>query len=126
MTWGDFKEDLIDRKILWEVPRPSDLEKKIPPKARKMIQRQDRDAIRNEIREHWMNFCTESVLDNYDANMIAEQVGLAAQHETDDFDSIVFDYSKGKADRICMRQYISLIAFNQQDLHRPWEEDDHE
>ena len=70
-----------------------------------------------------MVICSDDMLENYNAELIADQVGLAAERETDDFDMIIEKYADGKGDRILMRQYISLMAFSDEDINRPWDMD---
>ena len=121
MGWEDFKQKLKDQRILWDLPRRNPLSKRLPSKGRKMIDRQDNQEIIKEIRSHWMTICSDDVIENYHAELIADQVGLIAERETDDFDTIIETHANGKGDRVLLRQYISLMAFKDEDIERPWE-----
>lgn len=124
MSWEEFKHHLRDNNILWGLPKPVDLGKKLPSEGRKRIDRQDNRSIRAEIQDHWMTECNDEVIEGYRTELIAEKVGLMAQRETDDFDNIIEKFADTKGDRINMRIYISLLAFDKSDLRRPWEQEE--
>jgi hypothetical protein len=123
MNWEEFKQKLKNQRILWNLPRRDPLRKRLPSEGRKLVDNQNKGDIIDEIQSHWMVICSDDMLENYNAELIADQVGLAAERETDDFDMIIEKYADGKGDRILMRQYISLMAFSDEDINRPWDMD---
>jgi len=124
MGWDDFVEELKKKRILWDLPSKDNLYKSLPHEAREKINKQASSATSKEIQNHWMAVCSDDLINNYDAGFIADQVGLAAKKENADFDKIIEDHAEGKGDRINMRQYISLLAFDEEELITPWGEDD--
>lgn len=124
MSWEEFKQRLHESRLLWDLPRPDDLRTKLPVEARRRIEDQDSRRIQEELRSHWMNMCSNEMINQYGADLISDQVGLLAQREIDDFDIIIEDCAETKADRINMRQYISLLVFEEDDLRRPWNPDE--
>lgn len=121
MSWEEFKQRLHDNQILLGLPKPDNLRSKLPVEGRKRIDRQNNRSIRNELRDHWMKTCSDELINGYRTELIAEQVGILAQRETDDFDQIIESCAESKGDRINMRIYISLLVFDESDLRRPWE-----
>lgn len=119
MSWEEFKQRLHGANLLQDLPRPENLRTKLPVEARRRIDNRANSRIQEELRTHWMNMCSDNMIQTYNPGEITHQVGLLAQSQIEDFDIIIEDCAEDKGDRINIRQYISLLVFDEDDLRRP-------
>lgn len=124
-SWEEFIRKLEDANVLWNLPKKDKLADRISKRSKKLVDDEVDDEIIEEVKQHWMIECDEVVLDTYDADTIADSVGIKAQRNTNDFDSIVDETTEKTIERVLLRQYISEIVFEEDDLLRPWEREDY-